>query len=397
MDINLINLQQQHSLFFRGTSYYDDASDCESAESITDINQDEEEYYEGSLPTHFMGTYINRPSSGIAQDIHGSSSNEDEVIEVVEEDIEVEEDATSLPPLQINTALDTDTDNNHPPTPWRTSKAKLGIIKELKDPSSDIHLLIGFYTVDDFSQVNFKMIREKYTNNKYKADRFRENMKRLLKNLLTSTGPFAPEIINVNEVVPWYTSVSNVSPAYSLLFGLYMDQLKCRIINAMTDEEVWQSSPHFQQYDLEKFITYNKNMKKLTNKRKSLIQEEEESFRRDMLKLPEKLETSRGLPFWNRHQASDLLHQDVIDGVASRMKPKDLWMSRIEYQDFPLSVFRKHIYQEKTRQLAAPYWQYKRNNNAKKRFEETEEMMKQWHNEQFDKSMEGLVADWEGI
>ena len=107
--------------------------------------------------------------------------------------------------------------------------------------------------------------------------------------------------------------------------------------------------------------------------------------------------SSRGIPFWNRHPASDLLHQDEMNGIAKGMKPRDLWMSRIEYQDFPLCVFRKHIYQEGTRQLAVPYWQYKRNKNAKKNFEEAEEMMKQWHNVQFEKSMEGLIAVWEGI
>lgn len=391
MDIGLINFHLQN--FRGGTVYYDDeASDVESVvESIDNINQDDEYYDVSTMPTHFLGVYINRPTNDIAQDIRVSSPNED-----VEEE---EEDATSM--LQINTALDirdnTDTESDRPPSPWRTSKVKQEIIKQLKDPSSDIYLLIGDYTAKDFSNVNFKKIHEVYANNNYNASNFRENMKRLLKNKLTSTGPFSPETINNDEVEPWYTSINNVSKAYAMLFLLYMDESKCRIINAMTAEEIWQSSPHFQQYDLEKFITYNNNMKKLTSKRKSLIKEEEESFRRDMLKLPESLETSRGIPFWNRHPASDLLHQDEMNGIAKGMKPRDLWMSRIEYQDFPLCVFRKHIYQERTRQLAVPYWQYKRNKNAKKKFEEAEEMMKQWHNVQFEKSMEGLIAVWEGI
>ena len=90
-----------------------------------------------------------------------------------------------------------------------------------------------------------------------------------------------------------------------------------------------------------------------------------------------------------------LLEEDETSGVAREIKPQQLWKSRVEYQDFPLAVFRKHIYQVRTKQLAAPYWQYKRNKNAKKRFEEVEEMMKEWHQAKFNKSMEGLIADWD--
>jgi len=61
------------------------------------------------------------------------------------------------------------------------------------------------------------------------------------------------------------------------------------------------------------------------------------------------------------------------------MKPQELWKSMAEYQEFSLSVFSKHIYQERTKRLAAPYWQHKRNNNMRNKFEEAEEILKDWH------------------
>ena len=66
-----------------------------------------------------------------------------------------------------------------------------------------------------------------------------------------------------------------------------------------------------------------------------------------------------------------------------------------EYQDFTLTTFRKHIYQERTKQLSAPCWQHKRNEaGAKKHREETMKMKADWSQDQFDKMMSDLVDQW---
>ena len=57
-------------------------------------------------------------------------------------------------------------------------------------------------------------------------------------------------------------------------------------ISGMSAEQIWELHPQFQLYNLEKFETYNKNMKALTSKRKGMISEEEANFKQDMLKLP---------------------------------------------------------------------------------------------------------------
>lgn len=266
--------------------------------------------------------------------------------------------------------------NNIPPTPWGSSSSKIRIINELSDPTSDIHLCIGLYTETNFKNVNFQAILQKYAGNKYKPNLFRENLKNILIHFQKKTGPFKDR--QQTKVEPWYTSVNNVSKAYSLLFSLHMNDATSCTLACMSAEEIWRSDPLFQQYKLEKFKDYLKSMEKRTSSRKKYLQIENEAYYSDMKKLPRNEVTSRGYPFWDTHEASKLLAEDEESGKAKRLKPMELWKSRKEYQDFPPTVFRKHIYQLRSKQLAAPFWQHKRNKNAKEKYEETENLLKEW-------------------
>jgi len=97
--------------------------------------------------------------------------------------------------------------------------------------------------------------------------------------------------------------------------------------------------------------------------------------------------------FWEMHKASELLEKDEESGRAQELKPMALWKSRTVYQDFPIDVFCKHIYQLQSKQLAAPFWQYKRNMIARMKYEEVERWMKEWHN----KRCIELVDKFEGL
>jgi len=89
--------------------------------------------------------------------------------------------------------------------------------------------------------------------------------------------------------------------------------------------------------------------------------------------------TSRGQPFWDTHQANDLLAKDVKSGKASTMTPLILHSTRPEYQEFHLEVFRKHIYQEIQKQEGQQYWLPKRNLIAlKAHLAETQEDASKW-------------------
>ena len=123
---------------------------------------------------------------------------------------------------------------------------------------------------------------------------------------------------------------------------------------------------------------------------------EEQCFRQDMQKFPKISETSRGMRFWNTHPASKLLRKHIemeMTGTIEKMKPQEIWATEEDYQSFDLNVFRKHIYQERRRQLAAPFWQVKRNKNARKQCKEVEQVLKQWSEAQLNRYMERLVIE----
>ena len=218
-------------------------------------------------------------------------------------------------------------DGDAPLSPWRNSTAKRDIIKELKDETSDIHLFIGNYGPKDWKQVKFEQLHSKYAA-RYTKSNFRENMKRLLLHFQNKTADFSAQ-----KEQKWYTSPSNVSDGYAFLFALYMDKVHSKSLKNMTAEEIWKSHKLFLCYSLDDFKVYNNNMINLTNRRKEQILAEEESFRRDMLKIPSSEETSRNEPFWHTHAASELLKRDEEDGTARSMPPRKLWKSRKEYQD----------------------------------------------------------------
>ena len=57
--------------------------------------------------------------------------------------------------------------------------------------------------------------------------------------------------------------------------------------------------------------------------------------------------------FWHNHPVKDLLAEDVKNGLANELAPKVLHETREEYKVFKLETFRKHIYQEKSKQRSS--------------------------------------------
>lgn len=49
---------------------------------------------------------------------------------------------------------------------------------------------------------------------------------------------------------------------------------------------------------------------------------------------------------WHKTACPKLLKKDIDEGQHLTMAPRELYITKPEYQQFPLSVFRKHIYQE---------------------------------------------------
>ena len=128
------------------------------------------------------------------------------------------------------------------------------------------------------------------------------------------------------------------------------------VYHEMDAKTFWQLSPLFQKYPFENFKGNLKTMKDRIANSKMHVNNDKAWLRHDRSVILPKMVTSRGYPRWDRHNARRLLKQDVIAKRNETMKPQELWRSRNEYQAFPLSVFRKHIYQEVYGQNSSSYW-----------------------------------------
>ena len=104
-----------------------------------------------------------------------------------------------------------------------------------------------------------------------------------------------------------------------------------------------------------------------------------------MTNFPRQPNTIRGYPHWDGHPASNLLEKDVKDGTAE-MKPSALYDTKDEHKQFPIEVFRDHIYQEKRKQREEAGWVFRRNNKGHKKHEaKVKAMADDWDQIQYKK------------
>lgn len=75
-----------------------------------------------------------------------------------------------------------------------------------------------------------------------------------------------------------------------------------------------------------------------------------------------------GEPYWDTHDAKDLLEQDLLDAMEcdppKHWTPKELWETRTAYQEFKLKTFSSHVAQQVRRFRMFPGWQKERNDQA---------------------------------
>ena len=259
-------------------------------------------------------------------------------------------------------------------TGWRYSDEKQTIIASLNDPLSDIHLM------------SKEQIWRKYAHN-YDQKKTVKNLAYLLKQHEEKEGPFSSSSNSTrnkaskceasDEVEPWVTR-NKKSRGWDLLYKLRLYPEKSGI-TGMTDKEIWESSELFKCYPLDDFTKYDKKMIKLTKKRREMVQQQHRDFEQDVANFPPSQRTNRGEPFWHRHAANTLLKEDVESGTANLMTPGELWRTKSEYMEFKQKTFAKHVFQEKSKQRAAPYWQVKCKKICQKlREEQAEELKHDW-------------------
>ena len=90
--------------------------------------------------------------------------------------------------------------------------------------------------------------------------------------------------------------------------------------------------------------------------------------------------------------------EDTRSGKAAELTPKELYNSHEDYQHFSLEDFRKHIYQEKYRQIGGPYWQKLRNKmGLREREKAVKEMRREWGESKFAADMADIEKRFSNI
>ena len=170
-------------------------------------------------------------------------------------------------------------------------------------------------------------------------------------------------------------------------------------VHNMEAKEIHESHQLFSCYPLSKFKEYLATLQQAAAAKDEIIRVNEREVLADLMAFPRGDLTDRGYPFWDTHPARYLLEEDVRarkSGNLEDMEPKQLWLKRNEYQDFPLAVFRDHIHQEKRKQREEPGWVVKRNKKGQKMHEKEVTAIKDaLDSEQYTKQVNDMMKRWE--
>lgn len=134
------------------------------------------------------------------------------------------------------------------------------------------------------------------------------------------------------------------------------------------------SDPLFRQYKKKSFMDNYSRLKKSIASRASAVAYDKGAFSRDSEAFPRNEFTDRGYRRWDGHTAQKQLENDVKHGIFQGIAPQEIHRRQDRlYHEFPLEVFRKHIYQEERKQREAKAWQDQRNKQGRKDHEQGKE------------------------
>jgi len=100
----------------------------------------------------------------------------------------------------------------------------------------------------------------------------------------------------------------------------------------------------------------------LTDAERGASSFDEAAYKRELVAFPRNPTTDRGYLRWDGHKAQKQLESDVKTDCLNGKDPKEIHaMTDREYSAFPLSIFRKHLYQEQRKLRVAVALQHRRN------------------------------------
>jgi hypothetical protein len=157
------------------------------------------------------------------------------------------------------------------------------------------------------------------------------------------------------KAVPWQHSEAKKVLTNDILDGTTTANMSARQVFA-TREELY--APYKKN-----FATNSRNLRKSLQSLQDRADEDQDAVLHDLAAFPRSPVHPRGHPRFDGSIAQQLLKQLVDNGEDEGLLPKEIWLTRLEYQEFPLKVFRDHVSQERRRRCEKSYWLNKNKKN----------------------------------
>jgi hypothetical protein len=177
--------------------------------------------------------------------------------------------------------------------------------------------------------------------------------------MVKKTKPSAPcaMVKKTKPPAPWQNSQAKMILRQVILDG--------EVVDSMKPKKVFEMRPEYTAYKLANFRSNLKTLRDSIKVEHAKADYDSAALAHDLRIRPLPAQTSWGYPRWDGSDAEQFLKEDIDEGLTDSHKPSELHKTRPEYQDFPLTIFRKHINQELRSRMEKSYWM-NRKKKAKK-------------------------------
>ena len=135
---------------------------------------------------------------------------------------------------------------------------------------------------------------------------------------------------------------------------------------SQTAKLIQKEEPLFRQYDPTHFSSNLLRLVESVRKDRGRGEWEQDALNKEKLKYPINAVLIQGYPRWNISSTKKLLEEDIKAKKNVGVLPRDLRVTRQEYIDFPLRIFRDRLYAEVRKQAGDAFWVHKRNKKMMK-------------------------------
>ena len=156
-------------------------------------------------------------------------------------------------------------------------------------------------------------------------------------------------IMAMDPPAPWQKSEAKKLLTKDILDG--------KVTAGMKPKDVYSMHEEYKPYKYENFKNNLLGLHKSMQKLQGFADADSVALAHDLQVRPRATNNPRGYPRWDRSEAERLLKDE---NEHQTMKPKELHQKRKEYQEFPLDVFRDHIYEEVRKRTVSLYWSTKK-------------------------------------